>query len=56
MQYEKYTRKKISFLDILANVSALASSVLNLMSLAYKFLYERNYDNYKIVENILTKK
>ena len=56
MQYEKYTRKKISFLDILANVSALASSVLNLMSLAYRFLYERNYDNYKIVENILTKK
>jgi len=55
-EYEKYTRKKTSFLDVLADVSALASTVLNLMALAYRFLYERNYGNYKIVENILTKK
>ena len=54
--YEKYTRKKISWLDILANVAALGSTVLNLMSLAYGFLYSKNFDNYKILENILTKK
>jgi hypothetical protein len=26
------------------------------MSLAYGFLYSKNFDNYKILENILTKK
>ena len=55
-EYERYSRKKISFLDVLADVSALASTVLDLMSLAYGFLYSQNYDNYKIIENILTKK
>ena len=55
-QYERYSRKKISFLDILADVSALASTVLDLMALAYGFLYSQNYDNYKIIENILSKK
>ena len=54
--YERYSRKKISVLDVLADVSALASTVLDLMALAYGFLYSQNYDNYKIVENILTKK
>ena len=49
-EYERYSRKKISFLDVLADVSALASTVLDLMSLAYGFLYSQNYDNYKIIE------
>ena len=55
-EYERYSRKEISFLDVLANVTALASTVLDLMALAYGFLYSQNYDNYKIIENILTKK
>ena len=55
-QYERYTRKEISFLDVLANVFALASTVLNLMGLSYGFLYSQNYNNYKIIEYILTKK
>ena len=55
-EYERYTRKEISFLDVLADVTALASSVLDLMALAYGFLYSQNYDNYKIIENILTNK
>ena len=55
-QYEKYSRKKISFLDALANVAALSSTILSLMSLVYKSLYSNNYNNYKILENILTKK
>ena len=55
-EYERYSRKKISFLDVLADISALASTVLDLMGLAYGFLYSQNYDNYKIIENILTKK
>jgi len=55
-EYERYSRKKISFLNVLASVAALGSTVLNLMSLAYGILYSENYDNYKIIENILTKK
>ena len=55
-EYERYSRKKKSPLDILADISALASTVLDLMALAYGFLYSQNYDNYKIVESILTKK
>ena len=55
-EYEKYSRTKISILDALGNVVALSSSALNLMSLAYAFLYSENYDNYKLIENLLTKR
>ena len=52
----KYTRKEKSFLDVLSNISALGSTILSLLSLAHEFLYSQNYDNYKIIENILTKR
>ena len=55
-EYERYSRKATSILDVLANIASLSSTVLNLMGLAYGFLYRENYDNYKIIENILTKK
>ena len=55
-QHDKYTRKKNSWLDVLADVSALSSTVLDLMALAYGFLYSQNYDNYKIIENIISQK
>ena len=54
-QYDRYTRKKNSFLDVLADIAALSSTILGLISLAYGFLYANNFDNYKIIENILTK-
>ena len=56
LDYERYTRKKNSFLDALASVAALGSTVLHLMSSVYAALYSDNYDKYKIIENILTKK
>ena len=52
----KYTRTEKSFLDVLSNISALGSTILSLLSLAHEFLYSQNYDNYKIIENILTKR
>ena len=55
-EYEKYTRKKVSVLDILANIASLSSTALNLMGLVYGILYVENYNNFKIIENILTKK
>ena len=56
LQYDKYTRKGRSILNVLAEIAALCSTVINLMGLSYGFLYSKNYDNYKIVENILSKK
>ena len=55
-EYEKYSRKKVSVLDILANIASLSSTALNLMGLVYGILYAENYNNFKIIENILTKK
>ena len=55
-EYERYTRKAVSVLDILAIIASLSSTALNLMGLVYGILYHQNYDNYKIIENILTKK
>ena len=55
-EYERYSRKATSILDVLASIASLSSTVLNLMGLAYGFLYSENYNNYKIIENILTKK
>ena len=55
-EYEKYSRTKISILDALTNVAALSTSALNLMSLVYGFLYSENFDNYKLIETLLTKR
>ena len=55
-EYERYTRKKVSVMDILANIASLSSTALNLMGLVYGILYAENYNNYKIIESILTKK
>jgi len=54
--HTKYIRERKSFLDVLSNFSALGSTILSLLSLAHEFLYSQNYDNYKIIENILIKK
>ena len=55
-EYERYTRKKVSVLDILASIASLSSTALNMMGLVYGILYAENYNNFKIIENILTKK
>ena len=54
-EVDKYKRKAKSFLDVLTNICALGSTVFNLITLSYTFLYSKSYDNYKIIENILTK-
>ena len=54
--YDKYTRTAKSFIDVISNICALGSTVLNLMRIAYNFLYSKSYDNYKIIENILSEK
>ena len=48
----EYSRKKIEITDVLATIGALASTLNFVFSLIYKF-YSKNFDNYKIIQNIL---
>ena len=50
----EYKRTKKSFMDILATIFALLSSFYTGFSFSFGFLYSGNFDNYKIVEKILT--
>ena len=54
--YERYTRTAKSIFTSLAEVCALSSTIKNIITLAYAILFAKNYDNYKIIENILKEK
>ena len=47
-----YKKKKVSFLDVIANIGALFSTIKFFFSLALSF-YSNNFNNYKIVGNLL---
>ena len=50
-QYIEYTRLKKSFLDVLANIGALFSTIFTIFNFIFSF-YSRNFNNYKIVKEI----
>ena len=50
-----YKRSSISILDYLANIAALGTSIFNGFCKVFVLIYSKNFDNYKIVENILSK-
>jgi len=50
-----YKRKAITLIDYFANIAALGTTVFNLLTKIFGALYSKNFDNYKIVENILSK-
>jgi len=52
-EYLLYKRKKVEFLDVLANIGALFSTIKNIFSLFFSF-YSKNFNNYKILGKILT--
>ena len=51
----EYKRVKKSFLDVLSKIFALLSSIYTGFASSFGFLYSKNYDNYKIVKNIISK-
>ena len=51
----QYKRKAKSIFDYLANIAALATSIFSGMCKVFGFLYSKNFDNYKIIDSILTK-
>ena len=53
--YIEYKRKRIGILDILSTISALFTPVKLGFIFIFRF-YSKNFDNYKIIENILKRK
>jgi hypothetical protein len=54
-RYEIYKRTKISFLDVIANICALSTTILNFFIIFLSKFYSKNFDNYKIIEQVLSK-
>ena len=54
--YDQYKRKKVSFFDIVANICSLSLTIFNGFVFVFYNFYSKKYDNYVIIENILSKK
>ena len=50
----KNRRKEITILDVLSTISALFAPIKLVFSFIYGF-YSKNFNNYKMIENILIK-
>jgi hypothetical protein len=51
--YEDYKRKENSILDYLADIFSLSNSLYQIISFVYTRIYSNNFDQYKIIDNIL---
>ena len=54
--YEEYIRTKSSWLTIFANSFSLWMSLYSGIKMVFTFLYAPNFNNYKIIQTILSKK
>ena len=54
--YVEYKRKEISIIDIIANICSLSIAIFNGFRFGFAFFYSQNFDNYKIIDKILTSK
>ena len=54
-QYTEYKRRKISLLDVVANIGALFMTLYSCFIFTFKY-YSKNYDNYEIIQTIINKK
>ena len=52
-EYLLYKRTKTEFLDVIANIGALFSTIKFFFSLIFSF-YSKNFDNYKIIAHLLS--
>ena len=50
----EYKRKKVSVFDLIANICSLALTIFNAFKLGFSILYSSNFDNYKIIDKILS--
>ena len=54
--YDMYRRDKISIFDPIANICALITTLYGVLTFIFCGFYSKNFDNYKIVEKILSNK
>ena len=54
-EYIEYKRTRNSELDLVANIFSLFSNIFFILRIAFKF-YSKNFNNYKVIENILSNK
>ena len=54
-EYEEYKRRRITELDVLSTISALFTPIRLVFLFIYGF-YSKNFNNYKMIENILNQK
>ena len=52
----EYIRNEISIFDVIANICSLSIAIFNGFRLGFDFFYSQNFDNYKIIDKILTAK
>ena len=50
-----YKRISVSIWDYLANIAALGTTIFHGLCKIFALLYSKNFDNYKIIDNILSK-
>ena len=55
MEYTEYFRKRISELDIIANILSLIANIFTGVKFVFSF-YSDNFNNFKIIEKLLDKK
>ena len=55
MEYTEYFRKRISELDIVANILSLIANIFTGVKFIFSF-YSNNFNNFKIIEKLLDKK
>ena len=53
-QYTEYFRKKVSLLDLLANILALIANSFTTVRFILR-AYSKNFNNFKIIENLLNR-
>ena len=54
-EFIEYKRKKISIISIFANICSLILSIYNGFKFAFSLFFSGNFDNYKIIQKILSK-
>ena len=54
--YDYYSRKKIEISDPIANICSLANTLYSIFKIVFCIFYSNSFDNYKIIEKIISKK
>ena len=55
-KYLLYKRTRVEILNVLANIASLAMSLYGGLVTCFSFLYSKNFDTYKIIDNIISRK